>query len=178
MLRPEKRNDACCFAACPPPPTKKSGDATVVMFSNQSAELSVGAPSRAVASVSADRQRNRFLVGTCRLSRPGDGGGADGGGGDDDNCLHLIRFHEEANELGVDAVLDHPTGEVWCLSPCPYDKGLVATCGGGGGGGYRTNLWRIPDEVIERDDDWDYDADNPMNEPGMDVGDGMTGGGS
>lgn len=128
------------------------------MFSNQSAELSLAAPARTVASVDGDRRHHRFLVGTCSLPRPDydddeDHNGGDGEGGSA-NRLHLLRFEEESNELGRDAALDHPTGEVWCCSSCPYDSGLVLTCGGNDGG--TTTLWRIPEEIITKDDEFDY----------------------
>ena len=62
--------------------------------------------------------------------------------------------------------MSHPTGEVWCLSSNPRDGTLVVTCGGGSGGSNvaggaaTTKLWRIPTELLEKDDDLPYDDED------------------
>ena len=126
------------------------------MFSNQPAELLLPTPLRSCCSVSASStstsQQQRFLAGSSTSSG--------------ENALHLLRYHEDANELGHDATLSHPTGEVWCLSSNPRDGGLVVTCGGGSGGSNvaggaaTTKLWRIPAELLEKDDDLPYDDED------------------
>jgi len=54
--------------------------------------------------------------------------------------MYLLRYHEEMNELAVDAQLELPStntdgsnagcGEIWCISGCPVDPTLVVTCTG------------------------------------------------
>jgi hypothetical protein len=124
------------------------------MFSTQPAELLFPSPLRCCASVPASRSSARYLVGTAVApGGGGEGGGLEGSSGG--NRVHLLRYHEEANEVGVDATLDHPTGEVWCVASCPTDGGVVVTCGGGGGGGATTKVWRIPADLLGREDDLD-----------------------
>lgn len=127
------------------------------MFSNQPAELLLPTPLRTCCSVSASSasasssSQQRFLAGSSTSSG--------------ENALHLLRYHEDANELGHDAVLSHPTGEVWCLASNPRDGSLVVTCGGGSGGhvaggAATTKLWRIPADLLEKDDDLPYGDDD------------------
>ena len=141
------------------------------MFSNQPADLVLPSPLRSCcslrssgggASSSSSGQQQRFLAGTASTS---------GSGGE--NALHLLRYHEDANELGHDAALSHPTGEVWCLSANPRRGDVVVTCGGGAGGtipggAATTKVWRVPGELLEKDDDLPYndeddDDDNANN---------------
>lgn len=48
------------------------------------------------------------------------------------NELHLLRFHEDMNELGTDFIFEHATGEVTEINPYPGDPLLVLTCGANG----------------------------------------------
>jgi len=149
------------------------------MFSDQSAELSLNIPCRSITSIPADRVHHRFLVGTSASA----GSSSYHNHDDDDdnnncsdeinscpNSIYLLRFHEELNELGVDGILEHPTGEIWSMSSCPYDKALVLTCGGGGGigggGGAKTKLWRFPHVIIDNEDELEYLPDGGDNHGG------------
>jgi len=106
------------------------------MFSNQPAELVLPTPLRTCCPVSSSPTTSRASHGSSSGSS-GSGsrhqrylaGSATSAG---ENALYLLRYHESENELGLDATLAHPTGEVWCLSGCPRDGSLVVTCGGGG----------------------------------------------
>jgi len=123
------------------------------MFSNHSTEISLNAPSRSIAAISGDKRNHRFIVGTCALTPTNH---------DNSNQLNLLRYHEEMNELAIDAQLFHPTGDVWTVSSCPFDTKLVLTCGSGGsenGLKNETILYRLPDDAL-RDNDLDYTQDD------------------
>eukprot|EP00551_Chaetoceros_affinis_P006052 CAMPEP_0203667284 /NCGR_PEP_ID=MMETSP0090-20130426/4156_1 /ASSEMBLY_ACC=CAM_ASM_001088 /TAXON_ID=426623 /ORGANISM="Chaetoceros affinis, Strain CCMP159" /LENGTH=547 /DNA_ID=CAMNT_0050531403 /DNA_START=152 /DNA_END=1792 /DNA_ORIENTATION=- len=124
------------------------------MFSNTSAELSLNTPSKCIGSVTNDTRNHRFLVGTCALSSNNNTSSSSSSS----NNLYLLRYHEEMNELAVDAQLDFggdtnlngagdmdddyfggegnhsningsgDSGEIWCLSSCPMDKTLLVCC--------------------------------------------------
>lgn len=82
------------------------------------------------------------MVGTCSLS--------------DANEVTVLRFHSEMNELGVDATLDHPSGPVGVLCTSPSDKHLLLSAAEENP---TVNLWRVPEEVMDRTDDLDYNPD-------------------
>ena len=112
------------------------------MYSSQSAEHSLNLPCRRIAAVTGDTEYHRFLVGTCILPTSNN---------TSPNELHMLRFHEDLNELGTDLILEHPTGEVWELNPYPGDARLVLTCGrhgisndGGSSTRSKTVLWKMP----------------------------------
>jgi WD40 repeat protein len=114
------------------------------MFSsNQDAELSLNVPVRALDAVKSDKVETKFIVGSCSVQG--------------DNHLHLLRFHSEANQMTVDAVLPHSTGPVAGICTSPSDKSYVLT--------YAENdtaatLWKIPREIMDRNDDVDFDNDD------------------
>ena len=111
------------------------------MFSNQAAEQSLNVPCKALDAVQADKTDSRFIVGSCALQQ---------------NQLNVLRFHSELNELGVDAVLDHPTGPVGLLASSPSDKSLVLTAAEHQSS---ATLWRMPFEVLDRTDTLNYNPD-------------------
>ena len=83
------------------------------------------------------------------------------------NSLYLLRYHEEMNELAVDAQLnfgdgngeEDGSGEMWCMSSCPMDKTLLVSCRDNcNGNGAETALWRIPEKAM-REDEIDYYPD-------------------
>lgn len=118
------------------------------MFSSQSAEHTLNLPCRRISAVKGDTAHHRFLVGTCILPYRQD----DVAAGDRSvpNELHMLRFHEDLNELATDLILEHPTGEVWELNTHPEDRDLVLTVGGDSRRGV---LWRMPSPPDDDDDD-------------------------
>ena len=165
------------------------------MYGSTTTDLSLNTPARCLTSVPNDTRHHRFLVAPCALpSSVGDD--QDGGNGDGDgdgngdplsmmttttnmnmnrsttNPLYLLRYHEDMNELAIDASLTFPTsadngsggsrssssgGEIWNCSSCPSDKALVVTnreSASASEGGAETVLWRIPSESF-REDEYD-----------------------
>lgn len=112
------------------------------MFSNQVAEVTLNAPTKCLEAVRADKMESRFVVGTCALH--------------DANELTVMRFHSEMNELGVDATLDHPSGPVGVLCTSPSDKCLLLSAAEENP---TVNLWRVPDEVMDKTDELDYNPE-------------------
>jgi WD40 repeat protein len=114
------------------------------MFSNQSAEVSLNAPVRTMDAVRADKVDSRFIVGSCSSS--------------DQNHLHVVRFHSEVNQLGVDAALPHPTGPVADICTSPSDKSVVLTRAEDS---TFATLWKIPREIMDKTDEvLDFDDDD------------------
>jgi hypothetical protein len=171
------------------------------MFSNTTAELSLNAPSKCIKSIPNDTSNHRFLVGTCALSSStsnsqssfmDNGNGGHSYGRDNNNMnnnnnhppsnsLYLLRYHEEMNELAVDAQLDfgdeEQSGEMWCLSSCPMDKTLLVSCrDNGNGNGSETALWRIPQKAMKEDEiDYYPDDIDPDHDINIDHGGGNGG---
>lgn len=134
-----------------------------MLFSNQAAEISLNVPVAAVEAVRADMVTSRFFAGTSSVRVS------------EDNYLHLLRFHNEANQLGIDATLAHPTGPVSQVCSSPSDPSIVLTVAESAS---VCTVWKIPmdvmDRVTENDGDSDYD-DNDNNDHHMLVsGGGMT----
>lgn len=94
------------------------------------------------------------------------------------NPLYLLRYHEEMNEMAVDAQLnfgddeDASHGEIWSCSSSPLDSNLVITCRSANDGTMATSsaqtetaLWRIPESAMREDaidfypDESDFDND-------------------
>lgn len=135
------------------------------MFSNTSAELSLNAPARCISAVTNDTNNHRFLVGTCSLPPSHQNGQEYMGGLRAINPLYLLRYHEEMNEMAVDAQLDFGTdenthhGEIWSCSSVPMDSRLVITCRSASESSIpsqnaqaETALWRIPESAMREDD--------------------------
>lgn len=118
------------------------------MFSNQSADLSLTAACKTVAAVIADKVESRFLVGTSVLN--------------DDNHLHVVRYHSDVNDIGIDATLVHPTGPIQRLCCSPHDRTLVLTLSENYNNNNNSNnvnasntatLYKIPSSVMEMTND-------------------------
>jgi len=122
------------------------------MFSNQSVEVTLGAPTKCLAAIRADKADSRFIAGSCSLHEP--------------NQLTVLRFHTELNELGIDGILDHSAGPVCVLCPSPSDKSMLLTVAEES---HTATLWRIPSEVIDRADELDYNPDAVDRPPEDDV---------
>lgn len=134
------------------------------MFSNTTAELSLNIPSKCIDSIPNDTSNHRFLVGTCTVSTSSSYSSSPYMEGAS-NSLYLLRYHEEMNELAVDAQLDFDdeegSGEIWSMSSCPMDKTLVVICRNkGNGNGSETALWRIPEKAMKEDEIDYYPDDN------------------
>ena len=67
---------------------------------------------RCMASVLADTTQHRFLLSTNSFK--------------EDNEIHLINYSEDLNRIDQEAVLSFKQGEIWSLSPSPYNKEIVA----------------------------------------------------
>jgi WD40 repeat protein len=112
------------------------------MFSSQSTEVSLNAPCRALAAVRADKVENRFIVGSCSVQQP--------------NHLHVVRFHSEDNELGVDATIPHETGPVNVICTDPADASMVFTAAEESSSAV---LWKIPRTIMEQSEGLQYDPE-------------------
>ena len=117
------------------------------MFSNQIAELSINRPVAAVEAVRGDKVNSKFIVGTSSVRAS------------EDNHLKLLRFHSDANHLGIDATLAHPTGPVEHIRTSPSDPSYVLTTAentninestSGAAAAACATLWKIPSDVIDR----------------------------
>lgn len=122
------------------------------MFSNQSVEVTLGAPTKCLAAIQADKSDSRFIAGSCSVNEP--------------NQLTVLRFHTELNELGIDGILDHSAGPVGVLCPSPSDKSMLLTVAEES---HTATLWRIPSEVIDRADELDYNPDAVDHPPEEDI---------
>lgn len=112
------------------------------MFSSQAAEVSVDAPCRALAAVRADKVENRFIIGSCSVRQP--------------NHLHVVRFHSEVNELGIDATIPHDTGPVSVVCTSPDDASMVLTAAEESSSAV---LWKIPKTTMELSGGLQYDPE-------------------
>jgi WD40 repeat protein len=74
------------------------------------------------------------------------------------NVLTVLRFHSELNEIGIDGILNH-SGPVGVLCPSPSDKSMLLTVAEES---QIVTLWRIPSEVIDRNDELDYNPDSDV----------------
>jgi hypothetical protein len=127
------------------------------MFSNQTAELSIHRPVAAVEAVRGDKVNSKFIVGTSSVRAS------------EDNHLLLLRFHSDANHLGIDATLAHPTGPVEHIRTSPSDPSYVLTTAENTNNNESSTtaaatLWKIPSDVIDRtptdDDNGGSDGDD------------------
>mmetsp|Transcript_17275 Transcript_17275/g.21110 ORF Transcript_17275/g.21110 Transcript_17275/m.21110 type:complete len:579 (+) Transcript_17275:69-1805(+) len=162
------------------------------MYTNTTAELSLNTPSKSLTSVPNDTTNHRFLIGTCALSTSNSSSSqtpssssfppsSPMGGNPPTNSLYLIRYHEEMNELAVDAQLcfddgnsgESGGGEIWSLSSCPMDKTLLVACQQDTHTA-ETALWRIPENAM-REDELDYYPDD--DDYGRDSGNNHSSGG-
>lgn len=124
------------------------------MFSNQVAEEKLNIPTKCLEAVRADKTDSRFIVGTCALHEP--------------NELTVMRFHSEINEIGIDGRLDHPSGPVGTLCTHPTDKCLLLSAAEENP---TVNLWRIPVEVMDRTDEYEYNPETVESDPSQAIGD-------
>jgi WD40 repeat protein len=143
-----------------------------MMFSSQSADVSLDAPCRAISSVRADKVESRFLAGSCSPPHAGDRAAADptsGSGLTVVNHLYLLRFHSEVNELGIDARIPHDTGPVSSIVCSPTDPSLVVTTtttttttgsSASSQQGAAATLWKIPRSIVDQHDRNDYQEDD------------------
>ena len=103
------------------------------MFSNQALELGLGAPTKCLAAIRADKIDSRFIAGSCSLQEA--------------NQITVFRFHPELNDLGIDGRLDHSAGPVGVLCPSPSQKSMLLTVAEES---CTATLWKIPTEEIGR----------------------------
>jgi WD40 repeat protein len=108
------------------------------MFSNQQAEVALNVPLRTLKAVRGDKSESRFLAGSCSMMERSS---------TTTNHLHLLRFHSELNQVGHEALLEHPTGAVSRLCTSPADKTVVLTVAEDSAD---ATLWKIPSEVMEQ----------------------------
>ena len=113
------------------------------MFTNQEAEVSLHQPVRTLDAVRGDKVDSKFVVGSCSLRG--------------DNHLSVIRFHSELNQLGVDAILHHPTGPISRVCTSPNDKTMVLTVAENSPEGI---LWRIPRDLMDQNDEIGFNGDD------------------
>lgn len=129
------------------------------MFSNQKAEISINRPVSAAESLRGDRVNSKFVIGTSSLRAS------------EDNHLLLLKFHSDANHIGIDATLAHPTGPVKHIQTSPSDSSYVITTSEQSTespvGTAAATLWKIPSNVTEPTDD-DYENDMGNDDDGGD----------
>ena len=88
------------------------------MFTDQSTDLSLGAPCRALDAVRADPHHNFWIAGT--------GGRTSGSSGNtSSSTIQILQFHNDINEIVVTASYDIDGPGVRKVASCPYDKELV-----------------------------------------------------
>lgn len=114
------------------------------MFGEQSAELSLNAPSKCVAAVKADRIEARFLVGGCSIQDDGL------------NQIHVVRYHSDVNVVAVDAALAHPTGPIQKLATSPQDRTLVLSLAEQA---TKVSLYKLPHAVMDLTNELVLDSD-------------------
>jgi len=85
---------------------------------------------------------NRFIVGSCSVRQP--------------NHLHVVRFHSEVNELGIDATIPHDTGPVGVVCTSPNDPSMVLTAAEQNSAAV---LWKIPRTTMEQSEGLQYDPE-------------------
>lgn len=127
------------------------------MFSGSNAEVALNAPVRALDAVQADTKETRFLVGTCHTEGSS--------GYHESNQLHLLGFRSEANRLGRDAILEHPTGPVSEIRSSPSDPTTLLTLSERSS---KATLWKIPPELLESRQTNEYadeDDEDPEDAP-------------
>lgn len=142
------------------------------MFSNTTAELSLNIPSKCINSIPNDTSNHRFIVGTCASSSSSSSSSSSHRV--PSNSLYLLRYHEEMNEIAVDAQLDFGNdegcGEIWSMSSCPMDKTLVITCrstnDNTSGSRCETALWHIPEKSM-KEDEIDFYTEDDRNIGGV-----------
>jgi EARP and GARP complex-interacting protein 1 len=86
------------------------------MFTNQSTDISLGNPCRALDAVKAERVENLWIAGTCPSVRAA--------AGHYQSQLQVLQFHSDVNELSVTACLD-VDAPVRCIACSPSDPNLV-----------------------------------------------------
>jgi WD40 repeat protein len=138
-LTSDRRTNTTVTPLNPPSHRKKKA----LMFSNQSAELSLNAPCKTVAAVRADRVESRFLVGTSVVPTSSESSS-------NNNFLHVIRYHSDVNDVGIDASLAHPTGPIQQLCASPHDRSLVLTLPENA---KNLTLYKIPPPIMEMTND-------------------------
>jgi len=114
------------------------------MFTNQSTDLSLDEPCRAVAAIRGDTVEHRWVVGT----------GHDNNSNNNQH-LHVLRFHADVNELTVErsfGLLDEDVASVACVASSPTDRARILTAQGSA-----ATLWRLP-AFSEEEDTADDDA--------------------
>jgi EARP and GARP complex-interacting protein 1 len=153
------------------------------MFSNQSADLSLHGPCRALDAVKGDKVNNRFIVGTCSVNSNHNytnnnnntnssltyHNHNNNNSNEVHNRLYCLNFHSETNELCIESEWDHFTGSVGTVCCHPTDPSLVLTASEQNGVG--VTLWKLPlpipsegrsenNQYREYDDDeGEYDKD-------------------
>jgi WD40 repeat protein len=114
------------------------------MFSNQSAEVLLNVPVRALAAVRADKVDSRFIAGSSSINTY--------------NHLHLLRYDVESDELRQEACVMHNPGPVSQICTSPTDKSVLLTRTDDGN---TATLWKIPRELMDTtNDDGNFDEDD------------------
>eukprot|EP01080_Neovahlkampfia_damariscottae_P002599 gene2599-3559_t len=86
--------------------------------------------SRSIASVSADVDHHRFLVGSHSFNS--------------NNEVHLIDYLEDSKNIWCIKIFPHEN-EIWSLSPSPIDQSLFWSIHNDGNE-FKTTLWKMPEE--------------------------------
>eukprot|EP00980_Cylindrotheca_fusiformis_P008255 scaffold1736_cov127-Cylindrotheca_fusiformis.AAC.69 len=128
------------------------------MFSsnnNQTVEVSLNVPVRTLDAIRGDKVHSRFVAGSCSID--------EGSNNNSSNHLHVLRYHTQANELRVDAILPHPTGPVAGIVTNPSDASVVLTYADDA---KTATLWKLPNNVQNRADavtnDYNDDDDDDV----------------
>lgn len=127
------------------------------MFSNQFAEISLNAPCKSLTSVKADKVESRFILGTCPVvTRTADA--------DVEPSLHVVRYHSEVNEIGIDATLSHPTGPIQHIVTSPQDRTLIVTVAEESN---NATLYKLPANIMELTNDFQDNDDEDDDDPSL-----------
>lgn len=108
------------------------------MFTNQSTDISLQAPCRALDAVRGERVDNLWVAATCSFRGTGS-----------NNSLTVLQFHADVNELSTAASLEME-GPTRCVACSPTDSALVLTAPEQGPS---VTLWKLPSfQTFDGDD--------------------------
>ena len=121
---------------------------SIFMFTNQSTDLSLDEPCRAVAAIRGDTVEHRWVVGTGHDNNHANAINSSSS----NHHLHVLRFHADVNELTVERSFglddDDVVASVACVASSPTDRSRVLTAQGSA-----ATLWRLPALSEEEDAD-------------------------
>lgn len=99
------------------------------MYASVSTVHAVNLPARVVCPQKANKDRHRFLVGTCSLH--------------DANEISILDYHEDSHSIEAAAIYNH-RDQIFAMEPSPQDSSLVISSWQSKVGDNGVTLWRMP----------------------------------